>query len=113
MKNALRQLLNDLEKIEVDNGEIQDTAVREELHDVIREGFVEPKADFELPTYYAMFSDEADAQIRTALVAFFNHPEVIAARTELTTREARLNAFQDETVQSDGGMIFGDYFGWF
>lgn len=112
MKNALRSLLNELEKIDADNAEIHDTAVREELHEVIIDGFIQPKPDFELPTYYAMFSDEADVQIRSALLAFFSHPEVITAKVQLLTAKERLDAFQDSGVESSSGIEITDYFGY-
>jgi len=111
MKNALLALLNDLDKIAVKHGEIHDTAVREELHEVIFAAFVKPEADYELPTYYAMFSDEADAQIRAVLVTFLNHPEVAAA-AQLQTAKERLAVFQDDDLQSNEGSYAGDFFGW-
>ncbi len=113
MKNALQSLLNNLDEIHADHGEIHDTTVYELLNSVIFDGFIEPKSDFELPTHYAMFSDEADAKIHIALLAFFNHPEVISAKVKLQTAKERLDAFQDESVQASDGTMLGDYFGYY
>lgn len=112
MKNALLALLNNLENVEAEHPEINDTAVREELHAAIFGAFIEPKPGYELPTGYAMFSDEADAQIRTALAAFLTHPEVIAAASQLQTSAERLAAFQNDDLESSNGNYTGDYFGW-
>ena len=113
IKNALQELLNNLDKIYDKHGEIGDTAVREELHPAMIDHFVlaSPDDDFPLRGYYAMFTDEGNEEVYKALGQFLNHPEVRTALAHLTPQE-RLDAFQDGKVESSNGSTYDNYFGW-
>lgn len=112
IKNALRELLNNFDKIDDKHREITDTAVRERLSKAITDHFVRasPRDDFPLDSYYAMFTDESNEEIYKALGQFLNHPEVRAALMQLTPQQ-RLDAFEDEKVESLNGSDYGNYFG--
>lgn len=112
MKNALKQVLDDLDQIAAQgHDEVYDTDVREEMHEAVHQTLVEPQKDYMLPDNYHMFSDEGNALVKAALAKFLAHPEYIAAK-DLPTARDRLNAFQDMNVQSDEGMSYDEYFGY-
>ena len=113
IKNALRELLENLDKISDKHGEIHDTAVREELHAALIDHFVfaSPHDDFPLVGDYAMFTDEGNEEIYQVLGQFLNHLEVKAALTQLTPQE-RLDVFQDDDIESSNGSTYDTYFGW-
>jgi hypothetical protein len=113
LKNALQELLDNLDKIDDKHQELQDTAVREELHQAVIDHFVyaSPGDDFPLSGDYAMFTDEGNEEIYTALGQFLNHLEVRTALTQMTPQE-RLDAFQDDDVESSNGSTYDNYFGW-
>lgn len=113
MQIALKELLNNLDKIEVEHDEIFDTAVREEMYTAIEDNFVMPESvSSNVGTYFAMFSDEGNAKVAKVLTQFLNHPDVIATGAKLSSPQARLDAFQDETIESDEGNMVEDYFGY-
>lgn len=110
MKDALRRLLDALDAIGEAHGEICDTEVREQMHEVIDESFIRPREGAEMPSDFGMFSPEANAAVRTALTAFVTDSSVVALR-EASTPQERLDAFQDATVFSGEEMMYDDYFG--
>jgi hypothetical protein len=57
-----------------------------------------------------MFEPEGDAKVRAALAKFIEAARVEAAG--LTTREDRLRAFQDVSVESREGNTYDEYFGY-
>jgi hypothetical protein len=114
IKNALKELLDNLDKVDEKYPEVTDTAVREMLHDAVRIYFVYGSPDGEYPTDndFAMFTKRGNQAVHKAIVRFLTHPDVKAARVELATSEARLDAFQDDEVESSNGSHYDWYFGW-
>ena len=114
IKEALKQLLDNLDKVEGKYSELYDTAVREELHEVIMEFFIFGSTDAEIPADgdYAMFSDEGNKAVHQAVRTFLTHPQIRAALDESPPPIERLDAFQDDAVQSANGSDYEDYFGW-
>src|SRR5262245_42846438 len=112
MKNALKELLNALDKLLADgHEEISDTVVREALHGVVFRALVQRDANEELPSEFGMFTPGGNKRLRVVLSKFLDHPEVAKAK-KLPTRQARLSAFQDDEVESDEGNSYDDYFGY-
>lgn len=116
IKNALRELLDNLDKVENKHPEIHDTMVREILCDTILDSFVfgSTTDDIYIPSdnEYAMFSNEGNEAVHKALVQFVTHPEVEEARRQLAIPEERLVIFQDDEVESSNGSHYDSYFGW-
>ncbi len=114
IKNALRELLDNLEEVDSRYPQIHDTMVREILSDTILHYFVlsTDTEDIPLDNYYAMLSDKADEAVHKALVQFLTHPEVKVAHQQLTIPEERLVVFQDYEVKSVKGNHYDWYFGW-
>ncbi|SRR6266567_2488767 len=111
IKKALRQFLGVLDKIFENHEEVGDTDVREKMYDAIHKGYIKPRSGYTLPTRFGMFSDRGDDLVHAAIQKFLTHPEVVAARKSLKTPEARLNAFQDNDVESSEGTTCFEYFG--
>jgi hypothetical protein len=112
MKKAVKQLLNALDKLgEGGHDEVMDTDVREQMSDALHKTLVEPQPDYQLPEEFGMFSPEGNKKVKAALSKFFAHPEFVEAK-KLPTPKARLDAFQDVEVESDGGNTLDEYFGY-
>ena len=113
IKDALKELLNNLDEVANLHPEIHDTAVRELLNDAIVEGFVlNTHTPDTMSNNYAMFSDEGNDAVHEAIMQFLQHPEVVAALQELTIPEERLTIFQDHDVKSSEDNEYDWYFGW-
>jgi hypothetical protein len=94
MKKALKQLINTLDKVFEEHEEVG------------------PQPGYELPAEFGIFSDEGDRKVRAALKKFLTHPELAAAATRLKTPKERLDAFQDNDVESSEGNTYDEYFGY-
>ncbi|HMJ16093.1 MAG TPA: hypothetical protein VK524_31975, partial [Polyangiaceae bacterium] len=84
---------------------------REQTHAVIYRGFVLQEAAYEVPARFGMFTPQGNAAVRKALTEFLAAARPLAARGGLRDARARLNAFQDISVQSGNGETFDAYFG--
>ena len=111
LKKPLKQLLDGLDGIFSEHGDVGDTAVQERMRDAIRRGFIRPEVGYRLPTEFGMFSKKADRKVRSVIRKFLLHPKVKAASKSLTDSEARLFAFQDADVESKEGNAYDEYFG--
>lgn len=111
MKKALKQLIDALDKVFETDEEVGDTAVREAMHDAVRNAFIVPQKDYTLPNDFRMFSPAGNRMVKAALQKFLAHPEVAAA-AKLKTPKERLDAFQDGDVESAEGNSYDEYFGY-
>ena len=112
MKKALKQLLDDLDKVFEEHQEVGDTDVKQRMYDAVHDGFIVPLPGYTLPEEFGMFSEEGEQLVRAALQSFLAHPEVSEAATLLKTPKARLAAFQDNSIKSSGGMYYDEFFGY-
>lgn len=110
--NELSQLLNSLDKIGKINDEIGDTDVREKMSKAIHRTFIEPVGSYELPDEFGMFSDEANRLVKSALESFLNSVIPKIGSAGLASENERMNAFQDDDIESSEGMYYDDYFGY-
>ncbi|GGJ55010.1 hypothetical protein [Deinococcus roseus] len=109
LNQALQDFLNDLNDVAEDHGEIFDTAVRENLFEAVYLGFLVPRAGYKLPDRFGMYSEAANAAIKTALQKYLDAAVPLAA--DLTPQE-RLDAFQNPEVQTEDGLTPDEFFGW-
>lgn len=109
---VLLELLQQLEAIGNSHEELFDSAVREAMDDVVTDGFLKPKSDFELPSAFAMFSGEADQQIADAFAWFLPAANEAAEVDALDTFQKRLTAFQNLDVRTKKKNDYSDFFGW-
>ena len=112
IRNALKQLLTTLDSIFDKHEEVGDTAVRENMTDAIRFGFIVQKPRYRLPETFGMFTGAGNKRVRSAFQKFLAHPEVVAARKTLKTTEERINAFHDDDAKSREGNSYSEYFGY-
>jgi hypothetical protein len=112
VKKALKQLLRGLDQIFDRHDEVGDTDVRERMFVAILNGFIKPVKGYKLPAKLGMFSDEGNALVRSVLQEFLAHPEIVVARKRLKSPEDRLNAFQDNDVETAKGTNISEYFGY-
>jgi hypothetical protein len=112
MRVILRRLLDRLDAIAEQHGEVGDTAVREAMSDAVFDGFLRPICAFALPDRYAMFSEEGDLLVKRALAEFLPAANHSAADAGLSTFHERLSVLQDDDVRSAGGSYLDDYLGW-
>ena len=112
MQAILRRLLDRLDAIAEQHGEVGDTAVREAMSGAVFDGFLRPVSAFALPDRYAMFSEEGDLLVKRALAEFLPAANHRAPEAGLSTFHERLSALQDVGVRSAGGSYYDDYLGW-
>ena len=112
MQEILRRLLDRLDAIAEQHGEVSDTAVRDVISEAVFDGFLRPSFGFALPDRYAMFSEEGDRLVKRALAEFLPAANHSAAEAGLSTFHERLSALQDIDVPSAGGSYYDDYLGW-
>jgi hypothetical protein len=112
IKKALKQFLTALDKINVKHEELGDTAVRDKMFDAILKGFIKPEKAYRLPMRFGMFEEPANILVRSAIQTFLSHPDVIEARGLLSTPDERLNAFQDDDVETSEQTTVFEYFGY-
>jgi uncharacterized protein HemX len=112
IKRALKQFLTALDKIYANHEELGDTAVRDKMFAAILSSFIKPEKTYTLPMRFGMFNEQADVLVRTAIQQFLSHPEVVAARRLLRSPEERLNAFQDDAVETKEETNSFEYFGY-
>lgn len=110
IKNELYSLLNELDQIAKSFEEIGDTSVREQMIEVIFNTFLKPSDNYVIPDKFGMFSDKANNQVKIILENFIIAIKPKIGSYGLKTPEERLNAFQDENIESIDGMYFDDYF---
>ena len=111
MKTALKQLLDDLDRIMDEHEEVGDTEVRETMSQAIQQLWLAPDGTDELPRQFGMFSDAGDRLVHQALARFLAHPETLKLASGAATPQERLDAFQDGSISSDRGALYDEYFG--
>lgn len=110
--DELKALLNTLNAIGEEHEEIGDTDVREQMSAAISHGFLNPIECYNLPDSFGMFSDGANKYVKTALNQFLATVTPKIGSPGLETPKKRLNAFQDDDVESDDKTYYDDYFGY-
>jgi hypothetical protein len=111
MKAELKSLLNQLDSIAEEHGEVTDTDVREQMYAAVHHGFIMQTPGYRVPKSYGLFEPEGDAAIQSALSNFIEAASFAAEREGLKTPQLRFDAFQDGSVLSDGGYPYDEYFG--
>jgi hypothetical protein len=112
IKKPLERILNRLDTIAQSHGEVTDTDVRDILHSVVWDGFIEMKKNYSLPNDFAMFSKSGNKKVRTAIEKFLESIRTLTLEIPiLKDKESRFEAFQDIEIQSKEGTTYDEYFG--
>ena len=112
MEELLQRLMSRLERIAETHEEIYDTDVREQMSEAIFDGFIRPTSNFTLPNEFGMFSAEGNRLVKEAVAAYIPAANARAAALGLTSFRSRLDAFQNDNVQTESGQLPDEFFGW-
>jgi hypothetical protein len=107
----LKALLDEMARIGTKFPEVEDTDVREQMHDAVYRAFVLRDDAYKMPPEFGMFTSAGNTAVHAALVKFLKDAVPLAQRAGLTSPRARLDAFQDVRVTGSDGQLFDAYFG--
>lgn len=111
-RRAVVRLLDRLDGVAAQHGEVHDTMVREMTFGALYRGFLQDEASGEAGGSFGLFSDAGNAAVADALNAFLADPAVTEAHASLATPQARLDAFQARNLASGAGSTTDEYFGY-
>ena len=109
LQAALKNLLEDLNQIAENHGEIFDTDVREQLFEAVYVAYLRPREGYELPERFGLYEAEGNQQVRTALQKYLD--TVLPLSADLNPQQ-RLDAFQDPEVTTEDDLTPDEFFGW-
>lgn len=113
LRAALQELLDQLEVLGTDHGELYDTDVRQQMFEAVLNSFLKPQPGYVLPETFGMFDPAADAAVRAALLAYATRASARAGQLKLMDPNDRLAAFQDSDVQTkQDEQQHDEFFGW-
>ncbi len=113
MEEALQALLEDLDEIMEEHEDVGDTEVAIQMTKAVHEGFISPKPDFVLPRDFLMSTASGNRKVRSALQRFLKKAAKVAEVEGLDSPQARLAAFQNMAIESEGGSCYNDYFDYY
>jgi len=111
MKETLKELLDRLDEIGAEYEELFDSEVRQNMSNAIMNGFVRQRTGYEIPNEFGMFTDKANAAVKTAIANFIEMANREAEKMRLTTFHGRLSSLQDDSVRSTGGNDYDEFLG--
>ena len=79
MKEALKELLNTLDRIAETHDELSDTDVAEALSDTVNNAFIDPVDGYVVPKSFGMFSPAADSLVHSAMKKFLSSAQLQTA----------------------------------
>jgi hypothetical protein len=111
MTSPLKVLLDRLDAIGDEHGELFDSDVREAMGNAIMEGFVRHQLDYAVPEDFCMFSEDGTAAVRDAIADFVSSANAQADGLNLKSFHDRLSFLQDDTVRSAAGNDYEEFLG--
>jgi hypothetical protein len=111
LEKLLAQLLDRLEIIAENHGELLDSEVREAIGVAVMDGFVRGHGTGNMPAVFGMLSAEANQEVRYALIKYINDANLTASLQGITSFRDRLRAFQNINVANSEGNTYDDFFG--
>ena len=113
MEALLLELLRRLERLGEDHGELYDSEAREQIGNIVMDGFVRRTPRFEMPARLGMVSEGADLALRRAIAAYIEGANKLADQIGLNSFHARLSAFQNPAVRINSAIAvdYEDLFG--
>ncbi len=107
MEALLLELLRRLELLGDAHGELYDSEAREQIGDIVMDGFVRRKQGFTVPDRLGMLSDAADLELRKALISYIDEANKKAEEIGLSSFHERLAAFQNRAVRTNPAIDVG------
>lgn len=111
MNTVLQHLLNRLEGISVNHQEIFDSEVRQNMSNVIMDGFVRQTVDYTIPVNFGMFSEQANDAVREAIAEFISTANKVAHQSGMNAFYDRLDFMQDDKVRTNAGNDYEEFLG--
>jgi hypothetical protein len=74
-------------------------------------GFLRPKAGYELPDEFGLYTDAPNGIVREALADYISAAVALAPTIGLMNFQQRLAAFQDCSVVTENGTTYDEFFG--
>jgi hypothetical protein len=111
MEELLKQLLERLEVISEDHGELLDSEVREFLGVAVMDGFVRNQGPQNISGQFGMLSEEANQAVYSAIKDYINEAIKSAELLGLTVFFDRLAALQNGDVVTENRNYYDDFFG--
>jgi hypothetical protein len=108
----LRELMQSLETLAMDNPEIYTSEFREKICDLIWNGFVRPTDEYKLSDDFGLSSDDANRGVKQTLQRYIQESSTTASSLSLRFYK-RLSVFQDRNVTTyPRRSRFDDFFKW-
>ena len=108
----LRELMQSLETLAMDNPEIYTSEFREKICDLIWNGFVRPTDEYKLSDDFGLSSDDANRRVKQTLQRYIQEASTTASSLSLRFYK-RLSVFQDRNVTTyPRRSRFDDFFKW-
>ena len=107
METILLELLRRLERLGDAHGELYDSEAREQIGDIVMDGFVRRKPGFTMPSRLGMRSEDADHELRQALDSYIEDANKLADEIGLSSFHDRLAAFQNRAVRTNPAIDVG------
>jgi hypothetical protein len=73
--------------------------------------FLRPEPGYELPNDYGLCDPDANRAVRAAIAEFIDAARILAPSLGLTNFQERLYAFQDNSVMTEDGSTYDEFFG--
>ena len=104
----LETLLNNLEEIGEDYGEMYDTDCREQMFDSVYNSLIIEKENYRIPKGFGLFKEEGNDAVYHTIMNYVNN---MLPLVKGMSRRERLSLFQD-TIYSKSGESQDEFFGW-
>lgn len=111
MEELLKELLEQLDQIANEHGELMDSEVRERIGVAVMEGFVRNLGVSSFVRNLGMHSDSANDAVYVAIKTYVEQACDLASEARMTGFHQRLEAFQNEDVFTESGNDYEEFFG--
>ena len=110
LQYLLRELMQDLEVLAMENTEIYTSAFREKVSVLIWDGFILPKHNYKISDDFGLSSDNANQEIKQSLQRYLQEAGKIASSLSFKFYK-RLTTFQDRNISTyPRRSHFNDFF---
>jgi len=104
-------LLEDLESLGQEHGELYDTDVRERLWAVAETGLIRQSPGYRVPTELGMFTPEANARLVQIMESHLKRLRSTFETFGLDTEEKRALSFHNPRLHTESGKSVDEFFG--
>jgi hypothetical protein len=109
--SSMAHLLENLEQLADDHGEVYDTDVRERMWAVVNQILIKQSAPVDVPDDLGMFTPEANQRLKQILQFNLQRLREVFEIFGLDTEQKRLASFFNQRLQTERGHHVDDFFG--